>query len=425
MSSLGYRQVRWLITLLLFLSTAINYVDRQTLSVLSSTLRDEFGLTDSGYANAVTAFLFSYTAMYTLAGRWLDQVGLRAGIAACVVWWSLAGMLTAFARGAFSLAFARFLLGVGEPGIYPGGLKACAEWFPPKERALPTGIFSSGSALGAVIAPPLVAWIAISLGWRAAFLIPGLLGLMWVPLWLAVYREPSSHPAVSPADRAALLEGESVVPKRPWRVLIGQRRVWALLLPRLIADPVWYFYLFWLPDYLQRERHLSLAQIGFYGWIPFLFADLGNIGGGAASDWLVRRGLEPARARMAMLGVVGVLGPIGALVGVVDHVAAAIAVTCLIACLTQVWSTNTATLAADLFPNHERASVLGMMGTAGSLGGMIFTQALAIAIGAFGYGSAFVLAAILHPVAVMLLFILLRPGPRPESSVSHEMHASA
>jgi MFS transporter, ACS family, hexuronate transporter len=412
---MGYPRLRWIIVGLLFVSTALNYVDRQTLSILSSTLRREFQLTESDYANAVTAFLLSYTVMYSVAGRWLDRVGLRVGIVACIAWWSVATMLTAFTRGAASLAAARFLLGVGEPGIFPGGLKACAEWFPRKERALATGIFSSGSAAGAVIAPPLIAWIALEFGWREAFLVPGILGLLWIPLWLHFYRPLAQHPEVS-AEHRAMLTAESLPGRnRKWSELLRQRKVWGVVLPRFLSDSVWYFYLFWLPDYLQRERHLSLAEIGFYGWIPFLFADVGSIGGGALSDWLIRRGWAPVQARFTLLAAVGMLSPVGALVGIVPQVAAAIGVTCMIACLTQVWSTNTATLAADLFAPDERATVLGMMGTAGSLGGVLFSQSLAVSIASFGYASAFMIAAVLHPIAALTMFVLLRP-------VAHDGH---
>lgn len=405
---MGYRRLRWVIVGLLAVSTVLNYIDRQTLSILSTTLRRELRLSESDYANAVTAFLLSYTVMYSLAGRLMDRIGLRIGIAACISWWSIATMLTSLARGASSLALCRFLLGVGEPGIFPGGVKACGEWFPRGERALATGVFSSGSALGAVLAPPLIVWITLQFGWRYAFLLPGAVGLLWIPLWVYVYRSPNIHPGLSAEERSLLAAENEATPGRPWLTMLRERVVWSLVLPRFVGDSVWYFYLFWLPDYLQRERNLSLAEVGFYGWIPFLFADLGNIGGGAASDFLVRRGWAPMKARGALLAGVGLLSPLGAFVGLVPQTATAIAVTCLIACLTQVWSTNTATLSADLFPANERSTVMGMMGTAGALGGILFAQALGWTISSFGYGSAFLLAAVLHPLAVLLLFLLKR-----------------
>jgi ACS family hexuronate transporter-like MFS transporter len=405
-----YRRVRWVIVALLFVSTAINYIDRQTLSILSPTLRHEFHLTEAGYANIVTAFLAAYTVMYSLSGRLIDRIGVRAGVVLSIAWWSIASMLTGAARSAGMLGAFRFLLGVGEPAIYPAGIKACGEWFPSAGRGLATGVFSSGSSVGAVVAPPLVAWIALQFGWRWAFFLPGAVGLLWIPLWLRNYRPVREHPAVS---KKALLELQAGTSRRgrTWLELLRQRRVWALVAPRLAGDPVWYFYLFWLPDYLQRSRGMTLAQIGVYGWIPFLSADIGSIGGGAISDWLVRRGWHAKKARLAILIGVGCLSPLGALVGVVTHTITAIAITCLIAFLSQCWSTNTAALSADLFPEDERATVLGMMGTAGSLGGILFAQALALAIASLGYPSAFVFAALLHPVGALLVTFLLKEAP--------------
>lgn len=392
---------RWIILALLFIATAINFIDRQTLSILAPTLRRELSLSEADYANVVTAFLVSYMVMYSVSGRLLDRFGVRLGLAACIGWWSLATMLTARATNALSLAGYRFLLGVGEPGIFPGGVKVCGEWFPHRLRAFAIGFFSSGSAVGALMAPPLIAWITLRYGWRMAFLLPGAVGLIWIPLWLLVYR---------PNRAGSETSGPTESPARPWWQLMRERRVWALVLPRLVSDPVWYLYLFWLPDYLQRERGLSLREIGLYGWIPFLFADLGAVGGGALSDGLVRRGWRPRRARITVLVMVGCLAPLGALVGFLPTATMAIALTCLIAFLTQCWATNTSALTADTFPPAETGTVAGMMGTAGSLGGVLFTQLLGAAIAASGYSSAFVLGAVMHPLAVALLLVLYRAG---------------
>jgi ACS family hexuronate transporter-like MFS transporter len=415
-STARYRTIRWWIVGLLFAATVINYIDRQALSILSTTLRSELGLTDSDYANVVSAFLFSYLIMYTVSGRLIDRFGVRMGVSVCVAWWSVAAMLTALARGAFSLSVFRLLLGIGEPGIFPAGVKACGEWFPKHRRALATGIFSSGGAVGAIIAAPLVAWITLHLGWRAAFLVSGIAGLLWLPLWLAVYRHPTRHPAVTPDELAQLDAGSVSMARSNWRDVLGRRHVWGLVLSRLASDPVWYFYLFWLPDYFQRMRHLSLAEIGLYGWIPFLSADLGNIVGGVASDSLIRRGWPAQRARFAVLMVVASLAPLGAFVGFMDSTVAAVVFTCMITFLCQAWSTNMATLSADLTDRSETGTVLGMMGTAGSLGGLVFAQVLGYSIALFGYSSAFVMAAILHPLAAVTLFLFLRPRLRQASA---------
>jgi len=389
-------RARWVIAGLLCAATTINYVDRQTLSILSPLLRKELNLSERDYANIVTAFLVSYTVMYSAGGRIMDAIGVRLGLILSLGWWSIATMLTGFARGALSLGAFRFLLGVGEPCVYPAGVKVCGEWFPPRLRGVATGIFSSGSAIGAVLAPPVIAWLTIQFGWRYAFVIPGALGLAWLPAWWWIYR---------PMAKA----GPAMLAEPKWRDLLRKRTVWGLVLPRLFSDPVWYFYIFWLPDYLQRERHLSLAEIGFYGWIPFLFADLGNVGGGMISDLLVRCGLTPPRARIYVLVGVGCLAPLGVLAGIAPTAATAIAVTCLVAFLTQCWATNVVALAADVIPNASTGSVVGLMGTAGSLAGACFAQVLGYVIHTFGYPAAFGLAALMHPCAATILFFVLRP----------------
>jgi len=402
-------QRRWVIVGLLGVATTINYIDRQTLSILSPTLRRELHLTDQDYSNIVTAFLISYTVMYSLGGRIMDAIGVRLGLSLSLAWWSVATVLTGFARGAVSLSVFRFLLGIGEPCVFPAGVKVCGEWFPDRLRATATGIFSSGSALGAILAPPLTAWITIQFGWRYAFLIPGVLGLLWLPAWWLVYR-----PATDVATPARS--------EKEWLRLLSSRTVWGLVLARLFSDPVWYFYLFWLPDYLQRERQLSLAQIGFYGWIPFLFADLGSLGGGMLSDSLVRRGLTSQHARLAVLIGVACVAPAGALVGFAPSTATAIAVTCVVAFLTQCWSTNTAALVADVVPQEQAGSVMGLMGTAGSLAGAFFAQLLGYVIHTFGYPAAFGMAALLHPCAATLLVCLVRPVAGIESTSATRAH---
>lgn len=403
------RRTRWLILFLLFLATVINYLDRQTLSILAPTLRREFQLSETDYANCVSAFLLSYTVMYSASGRLIDRVGVRIGMVVCILWWSVATMLTSIVRGATGLIACRFLLGIGEPGVFPAGLKACAEWFQSKERALPVGIFSSGSAVGAIVAPPLIAWLTLRFGWRQAFLIPGSLGLVWALVWLRLYHSPHSGKAQeerSPGNPESPFGADE--DRTSWSSLLKERRLWALVLPRLASDPVWYFYLFWLPDYLQRERGMSLAQVGFYAWIPFLAADLGGICGGAFSDWLVRRGAAAPRARLVVLIGVGCLAPLGAFSGTVSSTGAALAIVSMVAFLCLCWSTNTATLAGDLFSQQEIGAVAGMMGTAGSLGGLLFSQVLGRGIAQFGYPAAFMMAAALHPLAAIILIALLR-----------------
>ncbi len=385
---------RWIPIALLFCATLLNYVDRQALSVLSATLRRELGLTERDYSHVVSAFLISYGVMYLVGGRWVDRVGVRVGVAACVAWWSVAAAMTSLAQGVRSLMLCRFLLGVAEPVIYPAGLKASAELFSPRGRGLAMGVLSSGSSAGAIVAPPLIAAIALNFGWRAAFLIPGALGLLLAAVW---YR--SVRPAPPDPNRAAPV---------PLLHLLRRRDVWALVAPRLFSDPVWYFYLFWLPDYLQRERGLSLAELGYYGWIPFVAADIGAVGGGALSDWLVRRGMDPVTARRRVLIGVAMFAPLGAMAARVPTAAAAILLVAAAAAMTQVWAINIATLGADVLGAEQSASILGLMGAAGSLSGAVFSQVLAFVIAAAGYPAAFLLAGAMHPIAALLLFSLGR-----------------
>jgi len=406
----AYRSVRWWVVGLIFFATVINYVDRQTLSILGTTLRTELNLSDHDYANSVSAFLVSYAVMYSVSGRIIDRIGVKFGAAACVVWWSFAAALTGLARGPFSLAAFRFVLGIGEPGIFPAGMKACGEWFPRRLRGTAIGIFSSGSCIGAIIAAPLVVWMTMHWGWRIAFVIPGSVGiLVWLPLWLAVYRKPRET-LIAPADAAELDADANIGERRSWGSLLRERKVWALVLGRVGADPVWYLYLFWLPDYLQRARHLSLAEIGLYAWIPFLFADLGAVFGGMLSDRLIQRGWSAPRARFAVLCSIAALAPLGAAVGFIESTVLSMAVICVIAFLCQAWSINMATLVPDLTSRNETASVMGLLGTSGSLGGIVFAQVLGVSIGIFGYSSAFVMAAVLHPLSLLMLFVLLRPN---------------
>jgi len=388
-------QRRWLILALLVVASAVNNIQRQTVSVLAPTLREELHLSEHDYSNAVTAFLIPYMLMYVSSGRLVDVFGVRLVLAISYAWWSIAGMVTGLARSALSLEFCRFLLGIGEPCVFTAGVKACAEWFPPQQRAIANGGLSSGASIGSVLAPPLVAICALWFGWRYAFVLIGVVALIWLPVWLRTYRD------CKPSDATEKLRPTGLE-------LLRRRQVWAVVLPRVTSDPIWYFCLFWIPDYLQRARHLNLFQIAAFGWIPFVFADIGNIAGGAASDWLVRRGVEPARARLWLLTAVGCISPVAALTGILTSLDAAIALVCLLLFLSQAWSANIATLASEILPMSEVATTVGMMGTAGGLGGILFAQAIGFLIPHYGYSIIFEIAACLLPVSVITLRSLLR-----------------
>jgi len=413
--NLSYRKLRWIIAGWLTLSTILNLIDRQTLSILAPLLRDKFHLSQQDYAHIVSAFLISYAVMYTVGGRFVDWIGERVGMAACILWWSICAMLTSLAQGFWSLGIIRFLLGIGEPGNYPAALRATTRWFPKAERGLPIALFSSGSAVGNIIAPPMIAGLMLLWGWRAAFIIPGALGLVWLVVWLWIYRLPEHLPGISQEELAwirnensqGVASASASGPQR-WGDLLKDRNVLALVLCRLVSDPVWYFYLFWIPEYLTRERGFSLAEIGLYAWIPFVAGAVGGMVGGRASDRLVHAGVSPARARTRVLYISAAIAPLGMLTGKVHTAAMAIALIAVMAFVVYSWFINTAALIPDLFSEKVVGSVLGLMGTAGSAGAVVFTTLVGFLLTHYSYTAVFLLAGSMHLLASLILWSLLR-----------------
>ena len=289
-------RLRWVMITLVFWATVINYLDRQALSVAAPVLREQFGMSAIEYSRVVFAFLLAYTIANGISGAIIDRLGTRAGYALCMAWWSAAALLHALATGVWSLGAARFLLGLGEAGNWPAGVKVVAEWFPARERALASGLFNSGSAVGAILAPPLVAWILLQFGWKAAFLAVGATGFVWLALWWPVYHSPGERQdgggRRAPASLGALFR---------------QRFVWAFTLSKVFMDPVWYFYIFWFPEYLKNARGFDMASIGKFGWIPFLVAGFGNLLGGMLSASLLKRGWSLNAARKTSVTVFAAL----------------------------------------------------------------------------------------------------------------------
>ncbi len=391
---------------LLFTATVINYVDRQCFSVLAPVLREEFSMTNTDYARAVSAFMLAYLIGQSAAGRLMDVAGTRVGFSLCMVWWSAAAMLHGAARSSWQFGFFRFLLGLAQAGNWPGGVKAVAEWFPLRERAFAVGLFNSGSTVGAMIAPPLVAWLALSFGWRQAFLITGATGFLWLAAWLLLYDQPERHRRLQEDERSLILAGrasENRGTRVPWASLLRHREVWGLVLARMLADPVWWFYVFWLPEYLKRERDFSLAMIGYFGWIPFLTAVLGCLAGGSASGRLVRRGRPPVRARIAVMLACAGLMMAGIPAALVGDAAWALALISLTTFAYSAWAANILTLPADLFPPDLVASVSGLSGTGAATGGMIFTLAIGYVVDRFSYVPVFIAAGLMPLMSFLLL----------------------
>lgn len=407
MSSPRIRHLRWWLAGLLLAATVINYLDRQTLSVLAPLLRDLFGMSNTDYSRVVFAFMLAYTLMQSGSGRILDWLGTRRGFSLTILWWSAAAMLHAAAGSALGLGLCRFLLGLGEAGNWPGGVKAVSEWFPARERAFAIGLFNSGSCLGAVVAPPLVSWIALTWSWRAAFLLTGALGFVWLAAWLALYRRPEEHPWVTAEERAHILGGAEEVEagRVRWVELFRYRQAWGLVLARMLADPVWWFYVFWLPEYLRRERDFSLAMIGYFAWIPFLTADAGNFVGGGLSSWLVKRGWPVLRARKTVMFASAAVMMVGLPAVLTSSGGGAVALISVATLAYSSWAANILTLPADLFPKGIVASVSGLSGTGAGLGGMAFMLIVGAVVDRFSYVPVFTAAAVM-PLAAAGIILL-------------------
>ena len=395
---------RWTICALLFAVTTINYMDRQVLSILAPTLQRELSWSESQYAAVVYSFTLVYAFGFLIAGRWLDRVGVRRGFATAVVVWSLAAIGHALARTTAAFSAARALLGLGESANFPGAIKSVGEWFPKDERALATGIFNAGTNTGAILTPLIVPWIALNWGWRWAFVVTGSLGFLWLLLWLALYRSPEATSA-APAAHAA--------PAVPWLHLLRVRQTWAIVTGKFLADPVWWFYLYWLPKFLDARYGIKLAQVALPLITVYVIADVGSIGGGWLSSGLLKRGWTVNRARktamllMALAIVPTALAPrVGSLWGAVLIVSVA-------AAAHQGWSANVYTLASDMFPPSAVASVSGIGGFAGAMGGVLFQWLTGRILDATGgnYASIFAVCGFAYVTAWTIIHIL---SPRLE-----------
>jgi ACS family hexuronate transporter-like MFS transporter len=390
---------RWWIAALLATATAINYLDRQNLPVAISEIQKAIPISNAQYSQLQFLFLLAYGAMYAVGGRLLDLLGVRWGYALMIAWWSAANALHGLVGTVTELGVVRFALGLGEGGGFPGSAKAVAEWFPAEERAFAFGVFNTGSSVGAVIAPPLIAAIVTSLGWRWVFLITGGLGFAWAALWVLFYRTP----ARSHASKAA--------PRLKWSALLGDPRVRGMCVAKFLGDSAWYFFIFWLPKYLADIRHLNIRQIGYYAWIPYALAGAGSLFGGWFSGYLIRGGWSVISSRKLCLGIAASLLPASLLI-TASPVALAIVFFSMAMFGHQFWSTIMQTLAADLFAPEAVGSVTGLVGASGSFGGMLFNLAVGAMLTAFdSYRPVFLVAGLLHPASVIVI-LLTRIAPR-------------
>ena len=413
------RNLRWTMGGLLFLSTVINYIDRQTLSVLGPTLKQEYQWSNADFMWVIVSFRIAYSIGQTAAGRLLDRVGTRRGLSLAVLWYSVAAMLTSLATGLKSLCFFRFLLGTGEAGNWPGATKAVSEWFPRRESGWAVALFDSGSSVGGALAPFIVLGILGVLGsWRPAFVITGSLGFLWLFVFRRIYHPPEQHPRITAEERAMILadraDAAGAHAEAPgsdralgYRTLLSLPQTWGYIVSKSLTDPVWFFVTDWFPIFLvARGFELQESLIGF--WVPFLAADLGNFFGGGVSSWLIRRGwsVGAARKTIAAIGGFGMTAIVPAIFA--DSLFWIVACFALATFTYAAFSTVIMNLPADLFPSHSVASVSGMGGTGAGLGTIAATLAIGIISDRYSFGPILAGAGTVALVAMLAVLVLVR-----------------
>jgi MFS transporter, ACS family, hexuronate transporter len=393
----AYRR-RWWVCGLLFVATALSFLDRQVLSVLSSVITGRLGMSNLAYSHVNTAFLVSYAAMFLLGGRMMDLLGTRLGMALSVGLWSIASMAHGAVQNAFQLGACRFLLGAGEGGCFPGAAKGVAETFDVRRRALAMGIAIGGASLGAVAAPPLTVWLNRSMGWRGVFLVTGIIGVAWVIAWWSVASEMPRRPVAQTSDRSERIAMAD---------LLQRADVWGLAMVRFIVDPVFYFYMFWIPKYLNTERGVSLEMIGKVSWIPFLALGISNIIGGLASDGLIRGGIPPFKARRFIMAAAALLTVASSFAGRVKGLEAALVMMSLLMFAHGFWITNYVTLLSERFPRGAVGTVMGFSGAVGAIGGMVANTAIGWCVDRFHYGPVWLASGLMYPAAFGVLLLTI------------------
>ena len=399
---------------MLFVATSINYMDRQVIGLLKPTLQQSIGLTELDFGYIIAAFQVAYAAGLLLAGRLVDRLGSRRGYTLIMGAWSLSAMAHALARSALGFGVARFFLGLGEAGNFPAAIKTVADWFPQRERSLATGIFNSGANVGAIVAPALIPWVTLRFGWRAAFLSTGLFSLTWIVWWYTRYRRPSEHPTLSGEELRYITEqaGEHAKPSIRWSALLKHRQLWAFALAKFLTDPIWWFYLFWLPGFFDARFHLGLSHLGLPLILVYNMSAAGSIGGGWLPALFLRAGSSATRARMWAMLLCALLAVPMLVAGHVHSEWVAIGLLSLAAGAHQGWSANLFTTASDMFPSNAVGSVVGIGGMAGSIGGVLLSLGAGRILQAtHSYAPLFALAGCVYLVALAVLRVLA-PGLR-------------
>lgn len=424
-SGFQMRHLRWWIIGLVFLATLINYIDRLTVSVLAPVITKELNLSALEYAGISTWFLMAYTISQGLSGKLYDRVGTRRGFTISILVWSVAAMAHAFARGLSSLSVFRFLLGLGEAGNWPGAAKTIAEWFPTRERAFAMAIFNSGAAIGSIVAPPFIVWLQLHYGWQTTFIVTGTLGFFWLALWLLFYQTPERHRWLTVSEREIIQDAASerwgdgtkeisvfqssslpVSSSLKWRDLLRYKQVWALMVGRLLVDPVWWLYITWLPLFLNKVHGFDLKKIGLFAWVPYVAADAGSLLGGFTSGVLIKRGWTVDRARKTTMIIGAALMPAGILAARASNPMTALALIGLVLFGFQFWINNVQTLPSDFFSDKTVASVAGLGGVGAGIGSMIFILTTGWVVDHYGYTPILTAAGVLAPLGTIALLTL-------------------
>jgi MFS transporter, ACS family, hexuronate transporter len=410
---LSIQNIRWHIAAVLSAAIAISYLDRQALSVAIAAVQRDIPLTNTEFSQLQAAFLLAYAFMYAGGGALVDWLGTRRGLLAIMIGWSIASASHGLAMGFRSLLVSRFLLGVGEGGGFPAATKAVAEWFPARERSLAMGIINAGTAIGAVIAPPAIAAILSVASWRVVFIATGLAGFLWLIWWIRLYHPAARHPHLSARERDELAEvlaapAAAAAAKTSWPQLLTYSEVWGLVLAKFLSDAAWYFYLFWLPKYLYDVRGFDVKQVGYYAWIPYAAAGVGCLVGGWFSGWLLRRHFSLNAARKIALGGSAAVMP---LIVFVTQAPTDLAIVLFSIAFfgQQSWSTLVMILPTDLFPRQVVASVAGLVGFGGAMGGVVFNLVAGrILDSGLGYGVVFSIVGTFHVVAFVIILATIR-----------------
>ncbi len=406
------KNLRWIIVALLFVATGLSFLDRQVLSLAIIKIKGEFGMTDVQYGWINTAFLLSYAIMFTLGGWLIDKFGTRIGMAVSVGLWSLSNMMHGLVQNVWQLGTARFFLGLGEGGAFPGAAKGVTEWFPHQERGLAMGIAIGGAALGAVIAPPLTVYLTALFGWRGTFVATGLIGGVWVLLWLLFYKKPQTSKLITEGERRFIMKGmnktgdgkEKAV---PFKVILKTREAWGLILIRFLLDPVFYFIMFWVPKYLSEVRGVSFERIGELFWIPFLALGISNMIGGWASDRLVNAGISVNKARKTIMALAAGATVFTAMTAFASTVGMAVFFISLFMFAHGFWITNYITITSEVFGKRATSTVVGMAGTAGAVAGLILNPLIGMVIEAHSYLPMWIVSGIMYPMGFAILMITI------------------